>query len=140
MMTMTCAFRYRPTCPWQSWKPRMRIQSIGYKCKILGEQLVSPVGKIWITLNVLHYQRQSTSIKACMKTKRICFARPLSTFYDLKYLSPVKAHPAVRTNAWKPAPKVGRRTETIATSSASRRRTGLRLRTFVVEREAIWPR
>ena len=37
-------------------------------------------GKIWITLNVLHYQRQLTSIKACMNTDRICFARPLSTF------------------------------------------------------------
>ena len=35
---------------------------------------------IRITGNVLYYQRQPTSINACMNTNRICFARPRSTF------------------------------------------------------------
>ena len=38
--------------------------------------------KIWFTLNVLHYQRQPTHIKACMNTDRICLARPLLTLYN----------------------------------------------------------
>ena len=41
--TATHVFRCRPTHPWLSWRLQMRIHSIGFKCKILGELEVNPV-------------------------------------------------------------------------------------------------